>query len=249
MNTDLKQIFDWFNFNRLVANLSKYNYLLIGCDSNKKLELHIDIRETDSLKILGVTFDKRLSFHYHAERLSKTVSNKVGAIYRIRNLLPQNALILIYKTLIQSNLIYSSQVWGHTYETHLKKIQIIQKMALRIITSNNYGTDVTNLYNQLKIMNISDIISYYSNVYIYKSLHKLNSFLSANFFKLMNRSQRSRSTQRQILALPKCKFNYTQNSIFYKGVQSWNSLDIEIRSSSNIRLFKNKLLEVFFNKF
>ncbi len=231
----------------LVANLSKSNYLLIGCDSNKKLELHINIRETDRLKILGVTFDKRLSFHYHTEKLSKTVSNKVGAIYRIRNLLPQNTLILIYKTLIQSNLIYSCQVWGHTYETHLKKIQIIQNMALRIITSNNYGTDVTNLYNQLKIMNIFDMISYYSNVYIYKSLHKLNSFLSANFFKLMNRSQRSRSTQRQMLALPKCKFNYTQNSIFYKGVQSWNSLDIEIRSSSNIRLFKNKLLEVFFN--
>ncbi len=120
-------------------------------------------------------------------------------------------------------------------------------MTLRIITSTNYETGVTNLYNQLKIMKIFDIISYYSNVYIYKSLHKLNSFLSANFFELVNRSQRSRSTQRQMLALPKCKLNYTQNSIFYKGVQNWNSSDIEIRSLSNIRLFKNKPLEVFFN--
>ncbi len=33
VNTDLKQIFDLFNFNKLVANLSKSNYLLIGCDS------------------------------------------------------------------------------------------------------------------------------------------------------------------------------------------------------------------------
>ncbi len=73
VNTDLKRIFDWFNFNRLVANLSKSNYLLIGCDSNKKLELHIDIRETDSLKILRVTFDKRLSFHYRTEKLSKSL--------------------------------------------------------------------------------------------------------------------------------------------------------------------------------
>jgi hypothetical protein len=110
VNTDLKRIFDWFNFNKLVANLSKSNYLLIGCDSNKKLELHIDIRETNSPKILGVTFDKRLSFHYHTEKLSKTVSKKVGAIYRIRKFLPQNTLILSYKTLIQSNLIYSFQV-------------------------------------------------------------------------------------------------------------------------------------------
>jgi hypothetical protein len=123
VNTDLKRIFDWFNFNKLVANLSKSNYLLIGCDSNKKLELHIDIRETNSLKILGVTFDKRLSFDYDTEKLSKTVSKKVGAIYRIRKFLPQNTLILIYKTLIQSNLIYSCQVWGHTYETHLKKFK------------------------------------------------------------------------------------------------------------------------------
>jgi hypothetical protein len=39
--------------NQLVANLSKSN-LLIGCDSNKKLELQIDIRETDSLKIWDI---------------------------------------------------------------------------------------------------------------------------------------------------------------------------------------------------
>jgi hypothetical protein len=107
--------------------------------------------------VLGVKFDKRLSFHYHTEKLSKTVSKKVGTIHRIRKFLPQNTLISIYKTLIQSNLVYSCQVWGHTYETHLKKIQIIQNMALRIIASTNYGTDVTNLYNQLKIMKIFDI--------------------------------------------------------------------------------------------
>ncbi len=44
---------------RILASplFAKANYSLIGCDPNKKLELHIDIRETDGLKILGVTFD------------------------------------------------------------------------------------------------------------------------------------------------------------------------------------------------
>jgi hypothetical protein len=232
------------NFNRLVANLSKSNYLLIDCDSNKKLELHIDIRETDSLKILRVKFDKRLSFHYHTEK----VSNKVEAILRIRNLLPQNTNFNLQNSYSIEFDLFMSGLGPYLWNPS-QKIQIIQKMALRIITSNDCGTDVTNLYNKLKIMNIFDIISYYSNVYIYKSFHKLNSFLSANFFKLVNRSQRSWSTQRQMLALPKCKFNYTQNSIFYKGVQSWNSLDIEIRSLSNIRLLKNKLLGQFLINF
>ncbi len=85
INRDLKNIFDWFAFNKLVANLSKFYYLLIGCNSNKKLLLQFNIKETDSVKILDVTFDKRLSFQQHTQRLSNTLLRKIGVIYRIRN--------------------------------------------------------------------------------------------------------------------------------------------------------------------
>jgi hypothetical protein len=120
VNRDLKNILDWFAFNKLVANLSKSYYLLIGCNSNKKLLLQFDIKGTDSVKIIGVTFDKHLSFQQHTQKLSNTLLRKIGVIYRIRNILPQKTLVLTYKTFIQSNLIYSCQVWGHTYESHLK---------------------------------------------------------------------------------------------------------------------------------
>ncbi len=48
-------------------------HLLIGCDSKKKLELQIDIKETDNFKILGVIFYKKLSFQYLTEKLSKSL--------------------------------------------------------------------------------------------------------------------------------------------------------------------------------
>ncbi len=45
VNRDLKNIFDWFAFNKLVANLSKSYYLLIDCNSNKKILLQFDIKK------------------------------------------------------------------------------------------------------------------------------------------------------------------------------------------------------------
>lgn len=44
------------------------------------------IEERDNLKILGIIFDKRLSFQQNIDKLSKNLLRKVGVIYRIRNI-------------------------------------------------------------------------------------------------------------------------------------------------------------------
>lgn len=59
---DMKRIFGWILINELIVNLTKSHYMLIGCDSKKKFNFDIHIEETDNLMILGVIFDKRLSF-------------------------------------------------------------------------------------------------------------------------------------------------------------------------------------------
>ncbi len=245
--SDINRIFKWINANNLVVNLNKSNYMLIGCDSKKKFKNSLTISESDYLKILGINFDKRLSFDSYIKSLSKKISAKTGIVCRIRKILPQKTLLLIYKSLIQSNLIYCCQVWGHTYPSHIKIIKSVQNRVIRVISFSNIRSHISDIYRELKILQINDLISYYSNIYIYKSLNKLNSFASAKFFTFSKTSQRTRSSEREPLALPKCKTNYTQNTIFFKGVQNWNSLNLEIRTQKNFRAFKNKLLDFYYS--
>lgn len=75
--------------------------------------VHLDLgfNQANSLKILGVTIDNRLNFQQHIEKLAKTISKKVGTLNRIKAYILQHTLLLLYKSLIQSNLIYASQVW------------------------------------------------------------------------------------------------------------------------------------------
>ena len=42
------------------------------------------------LKLLGVTFDDKLSFSTHMSDICKMASKKVGVLVRLRNMIPSN---------------------------------------------------------------------------------------------------------------------------------------------------------------
>ena len=60
----------------------------------------------------------------------------IRALYPLLNkkshLNPKNKIIL-YKTVIRPILLYGCNVWGKAAKTHIKKIQVVQNKALKII--------------------------------------------------------------------------------------------------------------------
>ena len=60
---------------------------------------------------LGVDLDESLSRDSHLHNIVKKVSAGLGDIMRVRNLLPRETLIMIYKALIQPCFDYCSSVW------------------------------------------------------------------------------------------------------------------------------------------
>ena len=74
-------------------------------------------------KSLGVTTDDKLSWNYHIEKLTKEIAFGIGAMKRVRRLVPQATLQLIYQALIQPHFDYCSTVWGHCGVTIQDKLQ------------------------------------------------------------------------------------------------------------------------------
>ena len=80
-----------------------------------KIHLKVDnekIEQTTCLKLLGVTIDHQLSFSEHVKHISVKSSQKIGVLLRMKNLIPENAKLHIFKTNILPHLGYCS-IAGH----------------------------------------------------------------------------------------------------------------------------------------
>ena len=92
-NKDLQTLSSWFESNHLTVN------------STKTLEF------LRSIKILGVTLDKDLSYKEHISDQLKKAYAKASALRRIRRFLPHDAMIKLYKAFILPHLEYCSPLF------------------------------------------------------------------------------------------------------------------------------------------
>ena len=77
----------WFENNSMVANPKKFQILFIDGAKNKSfLSLNINgkvVNSTETVKLLGLTIDNKLSFNQHIETLYRNASLKTKALLRI----------------------------------------------------------------------------------------------------------------------------------------------------------------------
>ena len=83
------------------------------------------------MKLLGVYIDENLNFAGHISELCMRPSQKVGTLVRLRNLIPCNAKLMLYKTSVLPYLTHSHSVSKIYKSPDSRKIERIQERALR----------------------------------------------------------------------------------------------------------------------
>ena len=146
-NKELKSTSEWFKANKLSLNVSKTNFILFR-SSKKQIppninNIIIDDRinpQVATSKFLGVHIDQHLKWKTHTEEINKKNTKSIGILIRISYLLPSHILTNLYYTLIYLYLTYGSIIWTSAYNTHLNKLKLAQKKAVRIITKSPTNT-------------------------------------------------------------------------------------------------------------
>ena len=85
------------------------------------------------MKVLGVTYDAKLTFRSHIEQLARTAAGQLASLRRITWLLDERGRELLYKAQIRSTLEYSCLAWGGAAPTHLATLDRVQRRAERLI--------------------------------------------------------------------------------------------------------------------
>ncbi|KAK3857130.1 hypothetical protein Pcinc_036597 [Petrolisthes cinctipes] len=110
--------------------------LLVVSRTRHDIRLFFDgafLTPSRELKILGVTYDDKLTFKPHIMQLARTAAGQLASLQRISWLLDNRRRELLYKAQIRSSLEYSCLAWGGAAPSHISVLDKVQRRAERII--------------------------------------------------------------------------------------------------------------------
>ena len=128
---DLIKISDWLKANRLNLNILKTEFMLIGTNWNLSkigdlLALRISnhlIKRVHKAKYLGLVIDDKLSWKEHIRYISTKIRRNIGIMKRIKDCIPRDSLILLYRTLVEPYFRYCNTTWGNCGTSLLNKLK------------------------------------------------------------------------------------------------------------------------------
>ena len=123
---------------------------------------------------MGVVITHKLSWKPHIAIVCSKMSTNIGIIAKVRHLLPQSHVRLLYLTLVQPYMNYCCIVWAGTDKTDdLDRIHKIQKRYCRLIAFSNTRAHAAPLFKILKFFTIYQMYTYHASLFMYKNLNNV----------------------------------------------------------------------------
>ena len=107
---------------------------------------------------LRITIDEHLDCKVHIDNLSNKIARNVGVLNKLKHFLPVYIMKTLYSSLIASHLQYCTLLWANSHITHIRKLQLLQKKAIRIITSSHYIAHTDSLFSTTTLLKLDDYI-------------------------------------------------------------------------------------------
>lgn len=276
INIQLKKWANWFKANKLKVNTSKTKYIIFH-NKTKKVEMggkeiyfddnnenenfpehitklervHSDARNGSDryYKLLGVLFDENLTFSDHISMICNKLRRAIFIMNRVKNYLPTSSLKNIYQALFQSHLNYCPSIYGCAQKVHIIKLERLQRKAIRLISRSHHRAPTDELFYNLKILPVTDIIIQ-SNLSI---IHEVQNGFAPSAFENIWPSNNSRNIEinlrnRSDLALPLPKTEMFKRFPAYTLPKLWNAQNFASKYHRNRLTFKTELKQELLNR-
>jgi len=192
----------------------KYEQTWIEIGNNK-------IWETNTVKLLGVDIDSKITLNEYVSSICKKVGNKIIITYRLLNILTLQQRRKIMKAFIDSQFNYCPLVWMCHSRTLNTRINKLQERALRIVYRDDNSTyqellqkDNTVTVHQNRIHRLA--------IEMYKIINNISPKIITDLFQIKENTYNLRSENCFQINFPKT-VTYGTESIRNLGVNIWNS--------------------------
>ena len=248
-NRELDEFYNWCISNRLTINTIKTYFMLFSKStpgilpplvirSNYSYDV---IQRVTEIKFLGVFYDHKLTFHRHISYLSSRLASISSLIYRVKHIIPQSILKIMYHAHASALLNYCNVIWANTYECHLKPLTLIVKRIVRNIARADFLAHTEPLFKDLKIFNVENTRKLALGMYYFKNRDEITRSLTAN--------HNYRTRYRNRLRPPIHSRTQFEKSFIYQAPIFWNDISnffrpdaLDNMTSSQFRLKIKKIL-------
>lgn len=236
----------WYEANSMKNNITKTEILLITpgrCQHQLKIKVVDEGKETliktsSTIKVLGVKIDEKLNWKKQINAVKKKAMNTIRNLSRTNHLLPLNARLQLYKSLVEPHFSYADIVWGGCGITNANRLQLAQNYAARSMLGMKKSESATTALKKLNLLKLSDRRKIHETVFTHKSLlnkHPEN-INTAHQNQISKRNTRSATANK--LTIPRHRTSKFEQSPLYRSITSWNAVPSTF-PFGNIKLHKN----------
>lgn len=145
------------------------------------------ILRSSSMKYLGVTLDDNLSFQLHISTLSSRIRKLIFVMKSLRYSATKETLLLVYKALCQSLILYCIRVWGGAAKTKMIMLERAQRAVLRVMLRKPFRYSTNDLYNEAAVLRVRQLYILRTTVSMLRTVRSspdYNSLLKRRVFKV-----------------------------------------------------------------
>ena len=150
------------------------NHYILNIDGNQ-------VTSEKTVELLDININKKLSFDEHIYALCKKAINQLNAISRLHRYLGFKEKEILIDSSVYANFNYCPLIWHFCSAKFVRKIERIQKRALRILY-NDFDSDYNTLPDKLGKCTMEVKRLRTLRLEILKTLNKLNSAFIEEIF-------------------------------------------------------------------
>ena len=155
----------------------------------------------------------------HAKHVCSKLARTSYALVRLKNMVPVNIKLQIYRSLFKCHIDYCLPVWGNCPSPFTKTIEKINKKTVRAITNSKYNSHTEPQLKKLKLLTFSDTITYLSGVFAFEIAIGKHPLTIRELFCQSKDFRRNYEFIRQLLP-----YKYLTIQVPHSIINIWNSL-------------------------
>ena len=251
LQSDLSNLNDWSANHFMEFNSKKCKYLAITRKKNIVDSAYTlngsQIMSVLTEKDLGVHVSTKLSWNNHIDVIISKANKMLGMIKRTcTNQCDQKTLLILYKSLVRSQLEYASQVWSPYTKEKITALERVQRRATKFILKTDLSYPERLV--KLKLLPLEYRREMLDLCFFFKCL---KGYIDFNVLSYVNFKTPKYNIRNSEATLEKGLFktDVFKFSFFNRIVDLWNCLPLGMRTIEHFSLFKSSITKFYLNKF
>ncbi|XP_064622341.1 uncharacterized protein LOC135484636 [Lineus longissimus] len=196
---------------------------------------------------LGVLFDSNLSMDAHVSSVVRSASYHLRNIGLVRRQLTVDATKNLAQALVLSRLDYCNSSLAGISEQSLRKLQLVQNRAARLVTRTNRRAHITPVLPELHWLPVRERIQFKLILLTYKVYHHLAPNYLNDLLEHYTPPRSLRSGSMDLLKENKYRLKtFGGRSFSILAPQVWNSLPSTLRAAQDVNTFRRDLKTYLF---